>query len=105
MSGWSSSPLGERHKDTPVITKGDVSSKEKSEHEELLSRLWAHVYGLRGEILRVGRLKLSSYLLVISVAGEPAADCYARYSEPISNSPVRPAVFPEPPRLSYVLPV
>ncbi|MBU2601881.1 MAG: hypothetical protein KKA32_06905 [Actinobacteria bacterium] len=43
--------------DTPVITKGDVSSKEAAEHEELLSRLWAHVYALRAEILRVERLK------------------------------------------------
>jgi len=47
--------------DTPVITKGDVSSKEKSEHEELLSRLWAHVYALRAEILRVERLKAWPY--------------------------------------------
>lgn len=43
--------------DTPVITKGDVGSKEAAEHEELLSRLWAHVYALRAEILRVERLK------------------------------------------------
>lgn len=43
--------------DTPMITKGDVSSKEKAEHEELVSRLWAHVYALRAEILRVERLK------------------------------------------------
>lgn len=43
--------------DTPRITKGDVSSKERAEHEELLSRLWAHVYALRAEILRVERLK------------------------------------------------
>jgi len=47
--------------DTPVITKGDVSSKEKAEHEELLSRLWAHVYALRAEILRVKRLKQWPY--------------------------------------------
>lgn len=47
--------------DTPVITTGDVSSKEKSEHEELLSRLSAHVYALRAEILRVERLKAWPY--------------------------------------------
>ena len=47
--------------DTPVITKGDVSSKEQSEHEEQLSRLWAHVYALRAEILRVERLKTWAY--------------------------------------------
>ena len=44
--------------DTPVITQGDISSKEAAEHEELLSRLWAHVYALRAEILRVERLKV-----------------------------------------------
>jgi hypothetical protein len=43
--------------DTPVIRKGDVSSKDIAEHEELLSRLWADVYMLRAEILRVERLK------------------------------------------------
>lgn len=47
--------------DTPVITKGDISSKDNSEHEELLSRLWAHVYALRAEILRVERLKAWPY--------------------------------------------
>ncbi len=47
--------------DTPVITSGDVSSKEKAEHEELLSRLWAHVYALRAEILRAERLKQWPY--------------------------------------------
>lgn len=43
--------------DTPSIRIGDVSSKDAAEHEELLSRLWAHVYALRAEILRVERLK------------------------------------------------
>jgi hypothetical protein len=43
--------------DTPVIRKGDVSSKDIAEHEELLSRLWADVYLLRAEILKVERLK------------------------------------------------
>lgn len=43
--------------DTPVIRIGDVSSKEAAEHEELISRLWAHVYALRAEILRVERLR------------------------------------------------
>lgn len=43
--------------DTPVIRIGDVSSKEAAEHEELVSRLWAHVYALRAEILRVERLR------------------------------------------------
>ncbi len=47
--------------DAPVITKGDVSSKEKSEHEELLNRLWAHVYALRAEMLSVERLKAWPY--------------------------------------------
>lgn len=47
--------------DTPTITKGDISSKDKSEHEELLSRIWAHVYALRAEILRVERLKAWPY--------------------------------------------
>ncbi len=50
-------PMLEPSGDTPVITQGDVSSKEKSEHEELLSRLWAHVYALRAEILQVERLR------------------------------------------------
>lgn len=43
--------------DTPTIRAGDVANKEAAEHEELLSRLWAHVYALRAEILRVERLK------------------------------------------------
>lgn len=43
--------------DTPVIRAGDVAAVEAAEHEELLSRLWAHVYALRAEILRVERLK------------------------------------------------
>ena len=43
--------------DTPVIRVGDVASAEAAQHEELLSRLWAHVYALRAEILRVERLK------------------------------------------------
>jgi hypothetical protein len=44
--------------DTPIITQGDISSKDAAEHQELLSRLWAHVYALRAEILRVERLKV-----------------------------------------------
>ena len=44
--------------DTPTITKGDISSKEAAEHQEALSRLWAHVYALRANILRVERLKV-----------------------------------------------
>jgi hypothetical protein len=47
--------------DTPVITRGDVSSKEAAEHAELLSRLWAHVYALRAEVLKVERLKTWPY--------------------------------------------
>lgn len=43
--------------DTPVIRVGDVATVDAAEHEELLSRLWAHVYALRAEILRVERLK------------------------------------------------
>ncbi len=47
--------------DTPIITQGDISSKEAAEHQELLSRVWAHVYALRAEILRVERLKAWPY--------------------------------------------
>lgn len=43
--------------DTPIIRIGDVSSKDAAEHEELLSRLWAHVYALRAEVLRAERLR------------------------------------------------
>lgn len=43
--------------DTPVIRSGDVASLDAAKHEELLSRLWARVYALRAEILRVERLK------------------------------------------------
>lgn len=50
-------PRPEISGDTPYISQGDISSKEKAEHEELLSRLWAQVYTLRAEILRVERLK------------------------------------------------
>ena len=47
--------------DTPYISVGDVSAKDKAEHEEALSRLWAHVYALRAEILKVERLKRWPY--------------------------------------------
>lgn len=47
--------------DTPVIRQGDVSSKDTAEHEETLSRLWAAVYTLRAEILKVERLKSWPY--------------------------------------------
>ncbi len=47
--------------DTPIIREGDVANVEAAEHEELLSRLWAHVYALRAEILRVERLKTWPY--------------------------------------------
>lgn len=47
--------------DTPYVSVGDVSAKDVSEHEEALSRLWAHVYSLRAEILRVERLKVWPY--------------------------------------------
>ncbi len=50
-------PPLESNGDTPVIRVGDVASIETAEHEELLSRLWAHVYALRAEILRSERLK------------------------------------------------
>ena len=43
--------------DTPYVAFGDVTDKDRSEHEEMLSRLWAHVYALRAEILKVERLK------------------------------------------------
>lgn len=54
-------PPLEANGDTPIIRIGDVSSKEAAEHEELLSRLWAHVYALRAEILRVERLRYWPY--------------------------------------------
>lgn len=44
--------------DTPFIREGDISDKDAAEREELLSRLWANVYTLRAEILRVERLKV-----------------------------------------------
>lgn len=44
--------------DTPTITAGDLLMKEASEHQEALSRLWAHVYNLRAHVLRVERLKV-----------------------------------------------
>ncbi|SER96051.1 hypothetical protein SAMN05443377_12245 [Propionibacterium cyclohexanicum] len=47
--------------DTPMIRQGDVANAEAAEHEELLSRVWAHVYALRAEILRVERLKTWPY--------------------------------------------
>ena len=54
-------PPLESNGDTPVITLGDISSKEAAEHQEALSRLWAHVYALRANILRVERLKVWPY--------------------------------------------
>jgi hypothetical protein len=54
-------PLVEISGDTPYIAAGDVITKEKTEHEEALSRLWAQVYALRAEILRVERLKAWPY--------------------------------------------
>lgn len=47
--------------DTPTIVVGDLANKEASEHSELVSRLWAHVYALRAEILLVERLKIWPY--------------------------------------------
>jgi hypothetical protein len=41
-----------------VIRAGDLSSRDASEHQELLSRLWAKVYALRAEVLLVERLKV-----------------------------------------------
>ncbi|KJL42015.1 hypothetical protein RR49_00313 [Microbacterium ginsengisoli] len=55
--GRSVPPPLEASGDSPTIRAGDVANKEAAEHEELLSRLWAHVYALRAEILRVERLK------------------------------------------------
>ena len=43
--------------DTPYVAFGDVTDRDRNEHEEALSRLWAHVYALRAEILKVERLK------------------------------------------------
>lgn len=43
--------------DTPHIAVGDVASHDKALRDEGLSRLWAQVYALRAEILRVERLK------------------------------------------------
>lgn len=59
--GRETPPPLEASGDTPTVTLGDVSAKDKSEHEEALSRLWSHVYGLRAEILRVERLKAWPY--------------------------------------------
>lgn len=46
---------------TPYIAAGDVASYDKAMREEALSRLWAAVYTLRAEILRVERLKAWPY--------------------------------------------
>jgi len=43
--------------DTPSVAFGDITDKDRNEHEEALSRLWAHVYALRAEILKAERLK------------------------------------------------
>lgn len=56
--GLGTAPPLEASGDTPTITAGDLLSKEQSEHQEALSRLWAHVYNLRAIILRVERLKV-----------------------------------------------
>jgi len=48
---------GEPSGDTPIVSAGDVASLDKALHEEALSRLWAHVYALRAEIIKVERLK------------------------------------------------
>jgi len=47
--------------DTPVVAFGDITDKDRNEHEEALSRLWAHVYALRAEILKTERLKQWPY--------------------------------------------
>ncbi len=41
--------------DTPQIAPEDLQSRERLEHEEALSRLWALVYALRAELLEVER--------------------------------------------------
>lgn len=43
--------------DTPQIAPEDLQSRERLEHEEALSRLWALVYALRAEILGIERHK------------------------------------------------
>jgi len=45
-------PVIEASGDTPTIGPGDYN-----EQEELVSRIWSEVYGLRAEILLAGRLK------------------------------------------------
>lgn len=47
--------------DTPSVAFGDITDKDRSEHEEALSRLWARVYALRAEILKTERLKQWPY--------------------------------------------
>ena len=54
-------PQLEASGDTPVITKGDVSSREYSIYQEDLSLLWSEVYRVRALILRVERLKQWPY--------------------------------------------
>jgi hypothetical protein len=61
MPGLGTAPPLEASGDTPTISVGDISSKEQSEHQEALSRLWAHVYNLRANILKVERLKVWPY--------------------------------------------
>lgn len=43
--------------DTPDIRPQDLISRERLEHEEAVSMLWAHVYALRGMILRFERVR------------------------------------------------
>ena len=54
-------PQLEASGDTPVITKGDVSSRDYSIYQEDLSLLWSEVYRVRALILRVERLKQWPY--------------------------------------------
>ena len=61
--------------DTLYIAVGDVARRDKDMREEALSRLWAEVYVLRAEILRVERLKvwLSEEALNLALDGRAQA--------------------------------
>ncbi|MBO2451201.1 hypothetical protein J4573_29195 [Actinomadura barringtoniae] len=49
-------PPGLRARQNALQLPEDVFAWEAAEHQEAIARLWAAVYGLRGELLRVARL-------------------------------------------------
>jgi hypothetical protein len=57
LSRSGSTPLQEISGDSPSITDEHLASRDRAMYEEMVSRLWEYVYGLRAELIAIERLK------------------------------------------------